>query len=220
MPSSETLSTLRSRVEHSLQDTGNLKWTAGEIDEAITQALQRYSRVNPSPQVGTVTLPAAGREIDISSLTAYQDVIRVWWPYTAASPAEPPNWCDFELWPGDLLYIKGSDEPQSGDVVRVWYTKPQTLNGLAAATATTFAADHAEIIITGAAGLAASARAMGRSEKLNVRGRTTPDLGAWAADKLAIFDRELKLIAAQLAAVAAGIAPGPALDRWDEQGQG
>ena len=220
MASTETLSTLRDRVELSLQDSGNARWTAEEIDEAISQALQRYSRVNPYTQIGTVTLSATGREIDISSLAGYQDVLRVWWDYDSSDPAYPPAWRDFELWPGDLVYIKDGDEPQSGDVARVWYTQPQTLNGLGTATATTFAADHAEVIITGAVGLAADARAVARSEKLNVHGRATPNLRTWATEKLALFERQLQIIAGQLAASASGIAPGPALDRWDELSEG
>jgi hypothetical protein len=220
MPSSETLSTLRARVENSLQDAANAKWTAEQIDEAITQALQQYSHITPAETVGTIALVAAGREISLSTLTGYLDVLRVWWDYDSSDPAFPPNWRDFEVWPGDLLYINDPTEPQSGDVVRVWYTKPHTLNGLSAATATTFPVSHERIIIQGAVALALIARSSGRSEKVNVDSKATSNLLAIATASLHEFNAALNRIAAAAAPNPSGVAPGPPLDRWDEQSQG
>ena len=220
MASSETLSSLRTRVENSLQDAANAKWTAEQIDEAITQALQHYSQINPALTIGTVALSAAGREIDISTLTGLLDVLRVWWDYDSSDPSYPPNWRDFEVWPGDLLYIKDPAEPQSGDVVRVWYARPQTLNGLSAATATTFPPTHERIIIQGAVAFALIARAAGRSEKVNTDTEMSQKLLAIAEGNMHEFKAALNRIAAAAAADASGIAPGPYLDRWDAQGDG
>jgi hypothetical protein len=217
MASSETLTTLRDRVELLLQDSGNAKWSTSQLDEAIEDALQRYSRSFPYETIGTVTLSAAGREIDISSLTGYLSVRRVWWDYDSSDPAYPPNWRDFELWPGDLLYIRDSEEPQASDVVRVWYTTPHTLEGLASKTATTFPYDHEEIIITGSAALAAYARAIGRSEKVNVDSVVPGKIMSWAQAKLEQFNAALAKLEAASAAQASGVAPGPALDRWDTE---
>jgi hypothetical protein len=217
MASAETLTTLRDRVELFLQDPTNLKWSADQLDEAIEDALQRYSRVFPQEAIGTITLAAAGREITLATLTGWQSVRRVWWDYDAASPGYPPKWRDFEVWPGEILYIKDQEEPSIGDVVRVWYTKPHTLNLLAGATATTFPQDHEEIIITGSAALAAYGRTIGRSEKVNVDSQTAGKIQRWAQDNLAHFDAALHKLAAESAARASGIAPGPALDRWDTE---
>jgi hypothetical protein len=217
MASSETLTTLRDRVELVLQDSSNLKWSSGQLDEAIEMALQRYNRSFPDEAIGTITLAAAGREISLATLTGWLGVRRVWWDYDSSDPEYPPNWRDFEVWPGAILYIRDSEEPQSGDVVRVWYTRPHTLDGLASATATTFPYDHEEIIITGAAALAAYARAIGRSEKVNVSSEVTARLQAWAKDKLAQFQAALRRLEAASAAQASGVAPGPALDRWDTE---
>jgi hypothetical protein len=124
------LATLRDRVELALQDASNAIWSTDDIDEAIRLALGAYTKVNPHRRIDTITLTADGREIDISGLTALLRVERVWWDYDAADPRHPPRWRDFEVWPGDILYINDAGEPQSGDVVRVWHTTPQTLAGL------------------------------------------------------------------------------------------
>jgi hypothetical protein len=76
--SGETLSTLRDRVELKLQDSGNSKWDSGDIDEAIEEALEQYSRRNPQQKITTLTLAADGREIDVSTITDLWRVEKVW----------------------------------------------------------------------------------------------------------------------------------------------
>ncbi len=124
-----SLATIRDRVEIMLQDATNARWAAGDVDEAITQALQRYSQVAPYRKITTVTLGAAdAREIDISAITDYLSVERVWWDYDDTDPAHPPHWRNFEVWPGDILYINDPHEPDTADVVRIWYTALHTLD--------------------------------------------------------------------------------------------
>jgi hypothetical protein len=219
-PSDLTLATLRARVEQALQDTGNTRWTADDVDEAIRQALQRYSQLIPAEAIAAIALAAAGREIDISSLTGYIKVLRVWWDYDATDPDYPPHWRDFELWPGDLLFVKSASEPSAGDTVRVWYTKPQTLSGLDGAAATTFQARDESLLVIGAAAFAAYSRAVGRAESVNVDGYTSRKLRDWSELRMAEFEAGLHQLSRLAAADAAGIAPGPPLDRWDEYDDG
>ena len=122
------LATIRDRVELLLQDTGNLTWAAGDIDEAIREALERYTVVNPAREIDTVVLAADGREVDISGITAYLSIERVWWDYDSTDPRHPPRWRDFEVWPGDIVYISDAGEPQNGDTVRLWLTKMQVVD--------------------------------------------------------------------------------------------
>ncbi len=220
MASTATLSTLRDRVELMLQDTGNTIWAEGDLDEAITQALDSYSKVIPHRTIGTITLSAGGREIDISSLTGYLKVERVWWDYDSADPAHPPNWRDFEVWPGDLLFINDAEEPASGDVVRVWTTVPQALKDLRSATATTFAADDESLIIVGAAAIAAMQRAIELAETLTVDGLSNRRLRQWAVLQMDVFEVGLAMLARQAASRESGVAPGGSLDRWDATGDG
>jgi hypothetical protein len=181
-----------------------------DLDEALRWALHRYSQVAPVQAIGTLTLAASGREVSVSTLTGYMEVMRVWWNYDSTDPGHPPVWRRFELWPGDILYINDDEEPAVGDKVRVWYTKLHTLNGLDAAAATTFPADADTILITGAAGYAAQER------EQEQQGRGTPTrLREWATARLEEFEKQLQAVARRWAARQSGIAEAPSLDRWD-----
>jgi len=218
MASSLTLTTLRDRVEAALHDSGNATWSTDDLDEAIRTALHEYSANLPYETIGTVTLSAAGREVDISSLSGYLTVERVWWDYDSTDPAYPPHWRDFELWPGDVLFIKDSDEPDSGDVVRVWYTKRHTLKDLDSATATTFSERDESLIVVGACAYAALQRAVEVSEDLTVDGWVHQRLRTWGEERMEEFQAGIADRVAQEAARASGIAPTADLDRWDEDG--
>jgi hypothetical protein len=190
--SSLTLATMRDRVELVLQDTGNAIWATGDIDEAITQVLEQYSRVKPDWAVGTITLAAAGREVSLSTLTGLLRVDKVWCPYDSASPAYPPNWVDFRVWPGSLLYVDSSDEPQNAEKVRVWYTKEHTINGLEGAGATTFPVDDDAFLIAGAAAFCARFRAIEVAELANVDADVFKRLEAWGDKMMAEFNDGLR----------------------------
>ena len=219
-PSAATLATLRDRVEAILQDSTNLTWSTADIDEAIRQALHRYQQVSPRETITALTLAAAGREVDISSLTGYLEVRRVWWDYDSSDPEHPPNWRDFEVWPGDLLWINDTQEPASGDKVRVWYTLPHTLEDLDSATATTFDLDHESTIATGAAGYAALFRSQEVTETVTADGWAPRNLREWGRLATDRFEAQLAAIARRRAAIAAGTAKMDVLDRWDAQGVG
>jgi hypothetical protein len=219
-PSTLTLATLRDRVEQALQDSGNSRWTAEDVDEAIRQALQRYSQVCPDETIETIDLAAGGREIDLSSLTGYIDVVRVWWDYDATDPDYPPNWREFEVWPGDLLFLRSSSEPSPGETVRIWYTRPHTLSGLDGATETTFPARDESLLVVGAVAHAGYSRAAGKAESVNVDSYVPQKMREWAGARMAEFEAGLRELAAVKGSRASGIAPAPALDRWDERDDG
>ena len=174
---------LRDRVESRLQDSGNTRWSTDDTDEAIRTALEEYSQKQPDEAIGTIALSAAGREISLSSLTGLIRVQKVWWDYDSGTPGHPPNWRQFEVWPGSLLYIDDREEPANGDTVRVWYTKMHALKGLDSATATTIPAEDVSTLVTGAAYHAARARAIELSEELNVDNQVVNRLDRWADDQ-------------------------------------
>jgi hypothetical protein len=190
--SSETLTTLRDRVETTLQDSTNATWAAGDIDEAIEQALDMYSRSNPRRVIGTITLAAAGREISMSTLTGLIAVERVWWDYDSGTPGYPPNWRNFRVWPGNILYIDDDNQPANTDVVRVWYTAMHTLNGLNAAGATTVPIDDLTFILHGAAALAARFRAVELAEEATIDGQSQARLMDWADSAMVQFEEGLR----------------------------
>lgn len=209
-----TLSDLIDRVEQMLEDTGNATWSAAEITEALRQALEAYSQHLPRRAVSALTLTASGREVDISSLS-YMTIEQVWWQYDSAARGYPPKWRDFEVWPGDILYIDDGDEPAAGDAVRIWYTAPHTLQGLDSATATTVPSWHWGFLVQGAAGLAVRQREPGIAETANVNAAAPDALRAWSDRQIAAFAGALRTLARQAATLASGGAVAPALDRWD-----
>jgi len=209
-----TLTTLRDRLEQTLQDTGNTKWTTTNLDEAIRQALAVYSEYLPYRAVTTLTLTVAGRELDISTIT-YNTIERVWWDYDSTNPDHPPHWRTFETWPGDILFVNDPDEPAIGDKVRIWHTTDHTLTDLDAATATTLPTRHESLLVQGASGFAAAARRITILEQVNLNVWAPRNLREWAELHLTAFYDALQDIATREAALNSGTAPAAAIDRWD-----
>lgn len=191
-----TLAALRDRVEQVLADSGNAIWSTDDMDEAIRRALHEYSQVRPQQVIGTLTLVADGRELSTATLTGILDVREIWCDYTAADPEFPPNIRPFEYWPdSQIIYVTGSYEPQSGDVCRVFYTLMQALKDLDAATATTFPDDDESIIAGGAAGYAATSRAVDLAEQVTLDRLTAQQIRAWGMAQLQRFRADLKRVA-------------------------
>jgi hypothetical protein len=215
---SATLTTLRDRVERILSDTANAIWSTDDVDEAIRQALHEYSKARPLRAIGTITLAADGREISLSTLTGLLSVQRMWCDYTASDPEWPANERPFEHWADQVkVYVLGEYEPQSGDVARVFYTKLQTLNGLDSATATTFLDDDESLIAVGAAGYAATSRAVGLAEQVTLDRLTAQQVRAWGMGKLQEFRAGLRIVARRAAYEGrSDVGLGPK-DRWDRR---
>lgn len=185
-----------------------------DIDEAIRWALHRYNEIEPARAITTVTLTADGREVDISSLT-YHQIERVWWDYDSSDPVYPANWRDFELWPGDILYIKDGNEPITADVVRIWYTYLQTIEDLDSATATTVPTNHETLLVIGASGFAAQERAQDQTQSY-----VPSKIREWAEARLKEFEAGLERLATRQASRESGIAKQAAIDRWDNENTG
>jgi hypothetical protein len=171
-----------------LADSGNAIWSTDDIDEGIRQALHEYSKTRPLRAVSTLTLSADGREIDASTLTGILGVSEIWVDYTAADPEFPANRRSYAYWPDDqTIYVTDDYEPASGDVMRVFYTKLQTLSGLDSATATTILLDDETLVATGAAGYAATSRAVDLAEQVTLDRLTAQQVRAWGLAKLQEF---------------------------------
>lgn len=175
------LAGLRRRVKAQLQDLSRAgNWANEDIDEAIRSSLERFSGYKPRHAIGTIALTSAGREIDISALTDAISIEKVWWDYDSTSPAFPPNYRQFEIWPNAILYIDDRTEPQSSDTVRIWYTASHTLNGLDGQTVTTIPDGDEGTIITGATHYAALARSVELAERLTMHKDVSKNLRAYA----------------------------------------
>jgi hypothetical protein len=176
MPSAATLTTLRDRVEQFLDDPTNLVFDVSTLQESVQLALDEYNLARPLGVIGTITLAAAGREIALTTLTGLQRIERVWSPYKATD--DEPNWRKYEQWDNAgvySLYVTDGDEPASGDVVRVFYSKPHTLSGLNGAVATTFPAEDESLVVLAAAGYACHQRAVDLNEDTTQNALAVPN---------------------------------------------
>ena len=194
MASSATAGSLRGRMQTLLQDAGGALWDETALDEGLRLALEEYSRNRPQKAVGTLT-GTAGREQPLSALTGLLDVEMVWFPYNASD--YPPNWCDFSLLENAgtfALLLDCVTAPTAGDVIRVFFNKQQTLNGIAGAATTTFSAEDDSILVIGAVGYALYMRAAELNETSGQNAVSTPNYGELAARFLQDFRAQLDLV--------------------------
>jgi hypothetical protein len=220
-----SLAHIRDRVEQLLLDTANLIYPAALIDEALRLALDQYNLVNPLGAETVITLPAAGREIALDSLTGLLYVTEVWWPYDSTASAEtwPPNQVQgFRLWWDDarpvlFLDIPDGPQPQLDDELRLWYAKRQTIADLDSAAITSLRADHESLIVLGAAGHAAMSRA---ADLVEISGTDLYQVGVlatWGKVKLREFAQELGRLQRHAARQGPSWGCGWILDKWDLQ---
>ncbi len=189
--STETLTTLRDRVETALQDSTNLRWATADIDEAIEAVLEEYNATNPPLAIHDHTVSTAGREQTVS-ITGLIEVKAVWWPYTAASLEYPPEFVDFVQLPGSIIAVDTPTAPQVSDHIRIWHTAHATISGLNAAGSTTVLATHIPYLLAGAASLCARSRAVELSETLNVDEDVVNRLTTYANDQAKVYARALR----------------------------
>ena len=211
-----TLAQIRDRCEQQLADTGNAIWSTFWVDEGIRQALAEYSWQMPRRLITTVTLSADAWEIDISSISGVLFVQRVWLPYTASAPEDPPEWRGFEWWKdSNLLLVTTGEQPASGDVARIFYGAAQTIQDLDSASATTIPVPDESLIVAGAIGFAVLSRGLDVKEQVTLGRRDSEQLRAWGNERLLEFRTALARRAGQEAARSWGHVAIPALDRWD-----
>lgn len=214
------LAAIRDRVEQQLVDTGNAIWSTGLIDEGLRQALAEFSLALPVHQITTLTLSSDTYELDISTISGLLDVDRLWLPYTAASPENPPNWIGFDHWrDNDILYL-GEYQGQSGDVARIFYTAVQTIEDLDSATSTTLTALQESILVNGGAGFAATSRSLDLQEQVTLGTRVTKEIQTWGERRLQSFRGQVSTEARRLATVGWSPVRLPPIDRWDRDGLG
>jgi hypothetical protein len=185
------LAAIRDLVEGDLDDAGNGVWSATEIERGVAKALNDYSRVNPDQAVDTIPLALDGGEVDLSSVSGLIRVVRVWWPYTASDPGYPPQWVRWTKW-GDTLHIISEREPQSGDVVRVFFHKAREIEDLDGAMATTVPQEDEELIVRGAAAYCALQKARGAVGEAGVSAETPEHWLNWGAAQMELFREGLR----------------------------
>ncbi len=202
MRSTVTLADLRTRTRALLLDTGAAVWDDAALDAALRLALGEYTRatllpraaVRPHTAAAILTPPAGARTVSLAALTNLVDVECVCFPYTASDPEYPPRAIPFHLtWDEDepLLYLDTPREPDGVDAVRFVFRMPHTLNGLDAATETTFEASEEQLLVLGAAGYACVERSVDLAETVGQQAVATPNLAAIGTRLLKLFRDKL-----------------------------
>lgn len=224
MPS--TLAQFRTRIAARLVDASNAVWTTATLDEALLVALHQYSAAYPNTTETVITLPGAGREVALDSLTGLLDVYEVWWPYDsdAADETWPPERVPgFRLWwdlgsPVLFLDIAEGAQPQANEEMRVWYTVIHVIQNLDGGTYTSVRADHESQLVTGAAGYAALSETIDQVGAVHIDPDETKTLQTWGKERLAEYNAWLETLRAQSARSGK---PWPdkgwKLDKWDSE---
>ncbi|MCC6190790.1 MAG: hypothetical protein IT318_17330, partial [Anaerolineales bacterium] len=118
-----------------------------------------------------------------------------------------------------LLASKSGRQPQADDELRLWYTKPHTIQDLDSAAATTVFAHHESGLVTGAAGYAAASEIVDQVGNVRLDPGESKDLSTWAAARLKEFRDWLETVKTGPgpAGSAPPYGPGWQLDKWDER---
>lgn len=216
-----TLAQLEARIAARLSDPANAMWPLTAVDEALRTALAEYSEALPQADEGILILPGIGREIALDSFASLISVINVWWPYDTLTEVWPPNQVvGYRLWWDDarpvlMLNSQAGNQPQLGDTLRLWYTKPQTISGLDAAAVTTVMPFHESGLVTGAAGYAASMALVNELGSVQVDAHQVITLHTWANDQLVEFDGWLAKVASNAPSSGEPFGQGWGIDKWD-----
>lgn len=200
MASSLVLATLRTRARDILMDSGAAVWANDQIDTGIRLALEEYSRagmaqgapVRGRMLIGTITPGAGVREVDLSSLTGFLGLHRVWFPFQNIA-GELPRWITFEGFWSDTTpkMLMLSAVGDGAMVARCFYFAQHALNGLDSAIATTFDAKDDNLIALGVCGHACNMRSVDKTEDTSLATVATPNYAALAKSFLADFRRSL-----------------------------
>jgi hypothetical protein len=180
------LTEMRARVREDLQDTDsqNYRWTADEIEGAISRVVMEYSLHAPIEQQDDIATTDGDTELDLSALSGLLRVESVEFPVGKA----PRYLQRLELWTGHVYMEDEGD----GSNARVRWLKKHTL----AVGSTTIPAEHEEIIILGATGYLAMSAAAYTVDRATIAGHYgTISYKAWGKDRLDRYDKKLKEVA-------------------------
>ena len=113
-----TLSTIRSRVRQDLndEDAANYRWTDGDLDRHIAQAVRELSTEVPRERKSTIATTSGSRDVDISTLADRLSVEAVEWP----TGNYPPAYVRFQTWI-DTLTLLVDGAPDGTNVSIYWH---------------------------------------------------------------------------------------------------
>jgi len=179
------LSEMRGRLRKDLhdEDTGNQRWTDGELDRHVQQSIREFSLSLPLEAKTTLSTTAGSRDLSIAGLTDVVAIEAVEYP----AGDYPPTYVPYSVWLSTLTMLIDST-PGGVESVNVYYTKLHTLD----ATSSTLPSRFEDVVATGAAAYAALEWASFATNRVNVGGRDVwRDYLTWGQERLAGFQRAL-----------------------------
>jgi hypothetical protein len=189
-----TLTELLARIRVVLMDVDSLVWDDDTLTEAVKQALDDYNAVHPVTISTILTLTAAGKEIDLSTLTGFNDLLRVDWPYVAGVDQPADAWqAWYQYWDAGtpMVALRTDTIPQVGDKIRLLYIAQNSIEDLNGATSTTIDPRHEGMLVRGSAAYAAKSRAIDRAEGFKNDPKVTTTLSDWGRAELRDYASEL-----------------------------
>ena len=213
------LADYRTRISNSLHDTV-AKYTDDILDEALRKILNEYTRAFPNIDTQSVTVGTAGRSQTIATCANLMSIIQLIHPYddTLADPFVYEREDFILTWQdgSPILYFNGNDIPQVDEIIYVKFGAKQLIEDLDSAASTTVRDDHEDLLITGAAGLAAMMRSSGLNEQWGARPGEMSALMLWGTRQYAHFRNFLTDIRSEQTI---NIFPDTywKLDEWDDQ---
>ena len=211
------LTDLRDRIEDYLTDSGNADWTTGELDNALRVALAELSTMSPSRASASVDAVTGQYEYSLSSITGLQAVVEVWYPYLSTDDEwKKPHPVKWRMLSDGVVYLDVDQDPDSAYDLRIFYDKTQTVTGLDAAAATTVNDAEKAALIVGAAGYAATAKAVYLTDRVSVGGSQAAErLADWGRRQVGAFQQRVYQLGAREAAEEDSRIGWWRADKWD-----
>lgn len=167
------LADYRSSILQFLGDTSGDRYSTGILDEALRQALNKYSNAWPQVKEADITVATAGRDQSLSACTGIVAVLDLVYPYVSTNKEHQTfehAFYQFRKAGVPMISILGSAIPQVSQHFRVRYTVPHTIENLDSAAATTV--EHDNVLVIGGSAFSALIRS----------GLTAEAQGSWASD--------------------------------------
>ena len=188
----EALTRLRSLLLESPQP----RWPESLLEEAIRQVLGEYNQYYPLARQAVLQIAESSEGLDLSALEGLCEVLQVKfsWPLkkSVSGKKDEPDW-SFIFHDGrPILQVNHPAELEKSDKIHVWYRRLHTIAGLDGALHTTISPDHESILLAGAAGYAALARCLERSQAFSLDYKNSAYLNDWGNDRLKDFRQSIK----------------------------
>ncbi len=179
-----TLADIRDRVRSDLRDLDSTapRWSDAELGRHISRALADLSLAAPREATASVATTPGSRELPVSALPGFIELLSVELPIDAAPRRSVP----FSVWAGAITL----DVPTApnGEQARLRYLARHTLD----AQGSTLPEALDDVLATGAAGHAAIAWAASAIDRLNAGEDVAERSRVWGEGRLRAFRAHLR----------------------------